>query len=294
MPHGVRCPAAYQSLNPNLKGASMDTGNVARELLAALDEGQLLPSIAEYDPAFDWDAAYAVAAAIVALRRARGEVPVGRKIGFTNRNIWAEYGATSPIWAHVYDRTLIHARDDVATLSLQGSAQPRLEPEIAFRLKAPVAPGCRGPEEVLQAIEWYAPSFEIVCCHFPLWKFKPADSAADFSFHWRLVVGTPVAVRQDDIAALAAQLRDCKVALSREQLVLTRGVGANALDHPALALAFLADLLARQPQFDALAAGEVITTGTLTAAMPVKPGETWTSSYDGIPGVTGLTLRFTD
>jgi 2-keto-4-pentenoate hydratase len=272
----------------------MAAGNSARELLAALDEGQLLPSIAEYDPAFDWDAAYAVAAEIVALRRDRGEIPVGRKIGFTNRSIWPEYGATSPIWAHVYDRTVIHARDNEATVSLAGSAQPRLEPEIAFGLRAPVTPGCRDPQEVLQSVEWYAPSFEIVCCHFPNWKFKPADSAADFSFHWRLVMGTPVTLRGDTLAALAAQLRECKVALARDRLTLARGVGANALDHPALAVAFLADLLACQPRFEPLAAGEIVTTGTLTAAMPVKAGETWASSYTGLTGVAGLTLRFTD
>ena len=272
----------------------MDAKSVAREMLSALDEGQLLPSIAEYDPAFGWDEAYAVAAEIVTLRRTRGETPVGRKIGFTNRNIWAEYGATSPIWAHVYDRTLIHARENTATVSLGGSAQPRLEPEIAFKLKAPIASGCREAATVLQAIEWYAPSFEIVCCHFPNWKFKPADSAADFSFHWRLVVGTPVAVRAGDIQRLAAQLHDCKVALHRNQMVLARGLGANALDHPALALVFLADILARQPQFAALGAGEIITTGTLTAAMPIKPGEVWASTYDGLPGVTGLRLVLTE
>jgi 2-oxo-3-hexenedioate decarboxylase len=268
----------------------MDTKNLAREMLAALDEGQLLPSIAA--PDFGWDQAYSVAAEIVTLRRARGENPVGRKIGFTNRNIWAEYGATSPIWAHVYDRTVIHATDGAATLSLAASAQPRLEPEIALRLKAPLAPGLHDTKEVLRAIEWYAPSFEIVCCHFPNWKFKPADSAADFSFHWRLIVGTPVAVRGEDIAALALQLRDCQVALHRDGMALARGVGANALDHPALALMFLADMLARQPQFEPLAAGEIITTGTLTAAMPVKAGETWSSSYAGLSGVNGLQLDF--
>ena len=272
----------------------MDVKGIAREMLAALDEGQLLPSIAEYDAAFGWDDAYAVAAEIVALRRARGEMPVGRKIGFTNRNIWAEYGATSPIWAHVYDHTLIHAHENSATVPLGGSAQPRLEPEIAFRLKASIAPGCRDAATILQAIEWYAPSFEIVCCHFPNWKFKPADSAVDFSFHWRLIVGTPVAVRVEEIQRLVAQLHDCKVALHRNHMVLARGLGANALDHPALALAFLADILARQPQFDTLQAGEVITTGTLTAAMPIKPGEVWASTYDGLPGVAGLQLIFTD
>jgi 2-oxo-3-hexenedioate decarboxylase len=272
----------------------MDAKTVARELLAALDEGQLLPSIGEYDPAFGWDEAYAVAAAIDVLRRARGERPVGRKIGFTNRKIWDEYGATSPIWAHVYDDTLIRAEQGAATVSLTGSAQPRLEPEIAFGLKAPLGPDRRDAAAVLEAIEWYAPSFEIVCCHFPNWKFKPADSAADFSFHWRLIIGTPVAMRGEDIAALAVQLRDCQVALRRSEMVLARGMGANALDHPALALVFLADMLARQPQFDALAAGEIVTTGTLTAAMPIKAGETWSSSYAGLPGVSGLQLTFVE
>ncbi len=32
----------------------------------------------------------------------RGERPIGRKIGFTNRNIWAEYGVYAPIWGDVY------------------------------------------------------------------------------------------------------------------------------------------------------------------------------------------------
>ena len=272
----------------------MDAKAIARELLAALDEGQFLPSIGEYDPGFGWDEAYEVAAAVDALRRARGEKPVGRKIGFTNRKIWDEYGATSPIWAHVYDDTLIRAPDGAATVPLAGSAQPRLEPEIAFGLKAALGPDRREPAQILEAIEWYAPSFEIVCCHFPAWKFKPADSAADFSFHWRLIVGAPVAVRREDIAALTLQLRDCQVALRRNEMVLARGVGANALDHPALALAFLVDMLARQPQFDTLAAGEIITTGTLTAAMPIKAGETWSSSYAGLPGVSGLRLTLVE
>jgi 2-oxo-3-hexenedioate decarboxylase len=272
----------------------MDVKSMARELLAVLDEGQIVPSFGEYDPGFGWDEGYAVAAEIVKLRRARGEHTVGRKIGFTNRKIWAEYGATSPIWAHVYDRTVDFTQDNTATVSLRTGTQPRLEPEIAFKLGAPVAPGCHDPAQVLDAVEWYAPSFEIVACHFPDWKFKPADSAADFSFHWRLVVGTPVVVRKEDIPALVDELRDCKVALRKDGLTLARGTGANVLDHPALALAFLADILARQPQFDPLAGGEVVTTGTLTSALPIKTGENWSSLYEGLPGVTGLTVTFTD
>jgi 2-oxo-3-hexenedioate decarboxylase len=264
----------------------------AEQLLRALDNGEIVSSIVEREPRFGWEEAYAVAAELVKLRRARGEQTVGRKIGFTNRNIWPEYGATSPIWAHVYDDTLLYAKDNAARISLKGSVQPRLEPEIAFKLRSPVPIECRDPVRILESIEWLAPSFEIVDCHFPQWKFKPADSAADFSFHWRLIVGQPCEVRHAEIPDLAKQLRDCRVVLSRDGKVMDRGVGSNALDHPALALAFLADIVARQPRFDTLRAGEVITTGTLTAALPIGSGESWESQYSGLP-VTGLRLSFT-
>lgn len=258
---------------------------LAIELLDAHDHGRTIASIAARHAEFDWEMAYAVAARLDSRRRARGARAIGRKIGFTNRNIWAEYGATAPIWAHVYDDTVIFANDNHAALSLAGSVAPRIEPEIAFRLRDPV--------EVLRSVEWYAPSFEIVDCHFADWKFRPADSAADFSFHWRLVLGQPAAVGSDDLDLLAQRLRDCRVTLSCDDREMDHGVGANALDHPALALAHLADVLSCQPLMEPLAAGEIITTGTLTAAFPIKPDETWTSRREGLP-VDDLTVTFTE
>ena len=73
--------------------------------------------------------------------------------------------------------------------------------------------------------------------------------------------------------------------------MIDTGVGANVLDSPALALAHLARVLAGQPQFPPLAAGEIVTTGTITDAWPVAPGETWTSDY-GALGLPGITLTF--
>ena len=60
--------------------------------------------------------------------------------------------------------------------------------------------------------------------------------------------------------------------LSRGDAVIDRGVGANVLDSPALALGHLARLLADQPQAPQLAAGEIVTTGTITDAWPVAAG----------------------
>jgi 2-oxo-3-hexenedioate decarboxylase len=271
-----------------------DIDRIAAELLDAQDHGHTIASITTRHPGFDWDAAYAVAAQLDSRRRARGARAIGRKIGFTNRNIWAEYGATAPIWAHVYDETVLFVDNNRAELSLADSVAPRIEPEIAFKLRAPVPANLRDSVEVLQSIEWYAPSFEIVDCHFADWKFQPADSAADFSFHWRLILGRPVTVDSgNNLAPLAQRLRDCRVTLSCDGREMDHGVGANALDHPALALAHLADVLSAQPMMEPLAAGEIITTGTLTAAFPIKAGETWTSRRDGLP-VADLTVAFTE
>ena len=291
-PASHRCDEIKQSAREGMNLPDSQTQTMARELLDAYDRGALVPAPTSGDQNFDWNTAYAVAAEMVRLRRARGERFVGRKIGFTNRNIWAEYGATSPIWAHVYDSTLFYAKNNTAAISLRGAVAPRIEPEIAFKLSAPVAAGCTDPAVILRSIAWLAPSFEIVDCHFANWTFRSADSAADQSFHWRLIVGEPRAVNAEDAGVLAQQIRDCGVTLKCNGEIRERGVGSNALGHPALALAFLADIVATQAQFDALAAGEVITTGTLTAALPIHAGETWTSEISGLQ-LAPLTMALT-
>ena len=169
--------------------------------------------------------------------------------------------------------------------------QPRIEPEVVFKLKAPV-PLTDDPSALLTSVEWIAPGFEIVQSVFPDWRFAAADCTAASGLHAALVVGTPVAVDDTNRAKLAAALPAFAVTLSRGDRVIDRGVGANVLDSPALALAHLARLLAGQPQSPKLAAGEIVTTGTITDAWPVAAGEVWSSDY-GALGLDGLTLRFT-
>ena len=270
---------------------SADLTKIADRLIAAYDTTTSLPPITVSAPEFSVADGYAVLHDIETRRRAQGWQPVGRKIGFTNRTIWPRYGVYQPMWAHVWARTVHLARDGKATLPLQGFVQPRIEPEVVFKLKGPV-PLTDDPDAVLASVEWMAPGFEIVQSHFPDWKFSAADCAAAFGLHGALVVGTPVPLTGANRAALAAALPTFKVTLSRGDAVIDRGVGSNVLDSPALALAHLARLLADQPQAPKLAAGEIVTTGTITDAWPVAAGEVWSSDY-GVLGLEGLTLRFT-
>jgi 2-oxo-3-hexenedioate decarboxylase len=73
--------------------------------------------------------------------------------------------------------------------------------------------------------------------------------------------------------------------------LVDRGSGANVLDGPLSALRHLVRLMAEDPVNPPLAAGEIVSTGTLTRALPVKPGETWQTRLSGIP-LEGITLGF--
>lgn len=262
----------------------------ADRLIAAQDAATTLPPITAGAPGFSVEDAYNVLAEIERRRRAQGWRSVGRKIGFTNRTIWPRYGVDQPMWAHLFAHSVSHATNGKASLPLRSFVQPRIEPEVVFKLKAP-PPLSDDPLAVLAATEWIAPGFEIVQSHFPDWKFKAPDCTAAFGLHAALVVGAPVAVTDANRAALAAGLPAFALTLKRGDTLIERGVGANVLGSPALALAHLARLVAGQPQFPPLAAGEIVTTGTLTDAWPVKPGETWSSDY-GALGLEALTLQF--
>ncbi len=265
---------------------------VARELLDAHDQAKLIASIAAREPDFDLDAGYLVAAELMRVRRERGVRSVGRKTGFTNRSIWALYGVGAPMWAHVYDDSVSYARDGKASVSLAGTVSPRMEPEILFKLRAPVPVGCEDAEQLLAAVEWYAHSVEIVHSHFD-WKFKLADAAADWACHARLIVGEPQAIRAGDIPALARRLTEVRAALYLGGVKQIEGVGSNVLGSPAHALGFLADVVAQQPFMEPIAAGEIVSTGTITDALPVKPGETWSTEISGLPA-QNLTISYTD
>ena len=84
----------------------MDVQDIAKEVFAVLGTGRQLAPFSKAYPDFGLEEAYRVTAAVRAAREARGERPIGRKIGFTNRTIWAEYGVYAPIWGYVYDRTV--------------------------------------------------------------------------------------------------------------------------------------------------------------------------------------------
>jgi 2-oxo-3-hexenedioate decarboxylase len=272
-------------VHPGLSDAALR--GIAAEAAAAFENGgpPVQPFSARY-PGLTMDDAYRVTALANGMRIARGFKPVGRKIGFTNRRIWDEYGVHAPVWGYVYDRTL---RDLGSPLPLAPYSEPKIEPEIMLALAKTPFPGM-DDAALLSCIAWVAHGYEIVQSIFPGWKFAPPDSVVVDGHHAALLIGP-----RHEIGTNAAEwlhaLTSFEIELFCDGRLMDKGQALNVLEGPLSTIRYTMDLLARDADNPPLAAGEIVSTGTLTRALTVTPGETWTTKLTGI-ALEGATLRF--
>ena len=265
----------------------MDDDPIRAQLVAAFlrahDTAQLVILPAELRAALDLERAYQVGRVLHEHLVARGFKPVGRKIGFTNPALWEQFKVSQPIWAHVYAQTVHFAQGGRIRLNLDGMTAPKLEPEVVLKLSKPIPSGAASVEDIARCVEWAAVGFEIVDSHYLDWRFTAAEAVADFGVHAGLVVGTPWHVDVENPQHVAALLPALKFTLRGGKDFSAEGEGRNALGSPLLALGSLARVLAGQPWAPPLAAGEIITTGTLTALPFLRRGETYHLEVTGAP-----------
>lgn len=277
---------------------------IAAEAAGAYEGGgpQMQPFSARY-LGLTMDDAYRVTALANDLRVTRGHRPAGRKIGFTNRRIWDEYGVHAPIWGYVYDRTVHELSSSsgsfrgapegsepgmIREFSLAHYSEPKIEPEIMLGLAKAPSPGMDAAA-LLSCVGWVAHGYEIVQSIFPGWTFAPPDTVVANGLHGALLVGPRHAIGTNAGEWLRA-LTSFEIELFCDGRLMDKGRALNVLEGPLSTLRYLMDLLARDPDNPPLGAGEIISTGTLTRALPVKPGETWTTTLKGI-ALEGATLR---
>jgi 2-keto-4-pentenoate hydratase len=269
-----------------------DAPALARELARAFAERHLVstPPSARGD-GFDLTAAYAVEGELARRRRMEGRMTVGIKVGYANKAMWRVLKLDTLVWAHMYDDTVQYANANEASLSISHMISPKIEPEIVLKMKTPLSGGVSDAAAALEAVEWLALGFEIIDCPYADWKYQPADFVAAYGLHAALIVGEPRAVTADTIPELVEQLPAFKVRLSRDGELVAEGSGKNALRSPALCLAELASAMAKQSGTEPLAAGDLVSSGTLTESTPILPGATWTAAVKGLdlPALT-LTL----
>jgi 2-keto-4-pentenoate hydratase len=264
---------------------------LAHELLSASETGDMIAVPPSQRPGFDLNLAYDVETTLQGFREAGGHRAVGRKVGYANKAMWRLLKLETLVWAHMYDDTVHYSENDSATLTLAHPRSLKIEPEIVFGLKQAVAEGVDATA-ALASTDWLALGFEIIDCPFPEWKFQPGDFVASFGLHAALVVGEKMQVRPDLIANLVDELPRFKVRMSKNGTFVEEGSGRNSLKSPALCLAELGAAIARRFPTRPLSAGEIVSSGTLTAGHLTSKGDLWTAQVEGID-LPSLTLRLT-
>ena len=276
---------------------STQASRYAHKLLKARTAGTLLEPLTASDTVSVADA-YDIAKSILDIRIAQGETPIGRKIGFSNHKMGNRYGMSAsisePIWSPLFDSSVEFAMDNRALYSLKKAQQPRLEPELVFKLSRTPEPDI-SVEALAECLEWMAHGFEIVTSPYPNWQFDTADAIAAFGLHKALIVGEPrllsAATRRNLVQVLGASTLSLSRSLNGSPALVAAGFGKDVADSPLHALWHLHQQLQSQSTFQPLQAGEIITTGSWTDAHPVQRGEVWSSAFLQI-GLPGLTVSF--
>jgi 2-keto-4-pentenoate hydratase len=272
---------------------STQASRYAHHLLDARARVRLISPLSTKSPLSVADS-YDIVRSLIDIRTAQGETMIGRKIGFTSHRTRSRYGVEepirTPIWAPMFDSTVRFTEDNRGIQSLDGALQPRIGPQLVFKLGETPSPDA-SLAELAECIAWMAHAFEIVTCPFPNWKFEAADSIAAFGLHGSLIVGEPKLLSAASRRNLDEVLAHASLSLSCGDALRSAGFGSEVLGSPVHALWHLHQLLQDQPQFAPLTAGEVITTGSWTDVCPIAPGQTWTSAFSGV-SLPGLTVSF--
>jgi 2-keto-4-pentenoate hydratase len=270
--------------------SSSEVEAIAQELQAAYESGQMLAAPLSSRAGFDLDTAYAVEGRLKKLHEAAGHRALGRKVGYANKAMWRILKLETLVWGHMYDDTVHYAENNAASLAIPRARSLKVEPEIVFGLKEAIAAPGLDAAGALQRTDWIALGFEIIDCPYPAWQFQPIDFVASYGLHAALVVGEKVHVQPEMIGKLVDELPRFTLRMLKDGELVEEGSGKNSLRSPAACLVELGAAILKRSPDEPLGAGEIISSGTLTAGHLTKAGDRWTAEVQGLD-LPALTLE---
>lgn len=203
---------------------------------------------------------YAIQERVLEERRPDEGAPVGYKIGFTSAAIRDEVGIGEPAFGRIL-------RDTVVTpgpVAVDDMVAPQVEAEVGFLLGDDLDAGAT-PPAVLAATEAVVPVIEVVDARVSDWDVRAPEAIADNALSGLVVTGEQVR----DPTSLDLALEGMRVLKDGTQVAT--GIGADVLEGPANAVAWLADTLAERDA--ALSAGDLVITGSATPLVSLDPGD---------------------
>jgi 2-oxopent-4-enoate/cis-2-oxohex-4-enoate hydratase len=256
-----------------------DLLGVGDELYAALRSRQVIDPLTSRWPEMTVASAYGISRRLLERRLADGEVIVGKKIGVTSKPVQQMLDVHQPDFGFLTDAMLIGTGQEIPISSML--IQPRAELEIAFVLRKDLVGPRVNNAQVLAAIDYALPCFEIVDSRIKDWKIRIQDTVADNASCGLFVIGTHAV----DPRGIDLDLAGCVV--HKNGNLVSTGAGAAALGSPINSLVWLANTLG---YFGIpLKAGEIILSGSLVPLESVVAGDSMVGTIDRIGS---LNIRF--
>jgi 2-keto-4-pentenoate hydratase len=243
-----------------------EAGRLADLLATARRERRAIPQLSDDHPGLTVPDGYAVQRVA---REAAGPL-LGWKLGVTSRAKQVQVGVDAPIYGFLAGE---HPLDVGELLAVDQYIQPRGEPEIVLVLGRDLDGPRVTAADVLAAAAAVAVGIEVLDSRFQDYRFTIPDVVADNASASRYVVGTPVPVAGID-------LRLVGVVLEHNGDVVATASGAASLGHPAAAVAWMVRELAASGE--GIRAGQLVLTGGLTAAVPLRAGDCLVATVDRI------------
>lgn len=236
--------------------------DAAHELSQAYRTRIPIAPLTERHPDLSVAEAYAVQTEQLALWEGEGRRILGYKIGLTSAAMQRQLGVDEPDYGYLLD-TMVHRSG--AALDRGALIAPRVEPEIAFVLKADLTGPGVTPDEARRAIGHAVGSLEVIDSRIADWRIRLADTIADNASSAAVVVGDSTAPLDEiDIDSL-------RVELTKNGAPAGSGIGADVLGSPINAVVWLANTLGGYGV--TLTAGSLVLPGSVCAAAPVEAGD---------------------
>jgi 2-oxo-3-hexenedioate decarboxylase len=216
--------------------------------------------------------AYDVQRELVGQRLGRGERLVGVKLGFTSRAKMLQMGVSDLIWGRLTSGMLL---EEGGRLRTADYIHPRIEPEIAFVLRQPLA-GRVTAGEALAAVGAVAPALEVIDSRYADFRFNLADVVADNCSSAGVVIGPwrPVPADLDNLG----------VELWIDGRISQCGSTAAILGDPVRALVAAARLAAEAGLV--LEPGWIVMAGAATAAEALAGARHARVAIEGLGGAS--------
>lgn len=248
---------------------------VSSELIEAEKTRIPIQALVERFSDVTYEDAYAVQLKTFDTLVKNGAVIVGKKIGLTSRAMQDQFGIREPDYGMITDRMVAI---EGAPIPMNSLILPRIEPEIAFLLKADLkGPGVNAAN-VLEATEGVMPAFEVIDSRYKDWKITVKDSISDNASAALMILGGKLTPIKD------IDLRYVGMVLEKNGAMMSTGAGAAVLGNPAQSVAWLANKLTEYGI--SLKKGEFVMSGSLVQAVTVEAGASLRATFDRLGSVS--------